>query len=321
MADEDKSNLPFDAMFSFITGLPELQAVSDKAQFFQDLIYEGLFSQNLHWDRKEGSVEVLYFAYERFGDHMVTAYLLEKYLDKADPEASFKEEGRLYAYVKNEQAGYYNKGIIEALSIQLPEQINLELFEVAPEARAFEPVAAALLESIIWRKKDTFNEKLLDYIDEVVIGKYGYGDLFINTILLVTSVPDHFFNSHFLHRWLLRFSMADRDAWWIPLIHPHYPGTSVEVSSIRKMIDWAWTPDLRKNISDESIGLMCQTMGWFLVSTNRTLRDSATKAIICLLEERIPVLIQFLAAFSTINDPYISQRVYAIAYGCAVRTL
>jgi len=87
------------------------------------------------------------------------------------------------------------------------------------------------------------------------------------------------------------------------------------------MIDWAWTPDLRKNISDESIGLMCQTMGWFLVSTNRTLRDSATKAIICLLEERIPVLIQFLAAFSTINDPYISQRVYAIAYGCAVRTL
>jgi len=65
---------------------------------------------------------------------------------------------------------------------------------------------------------------------------------------------------------------------------------------------------------------MCQTMVWFLTSCNRTLRDSATKAIICLLEERIKVLMQLIKSFEKVNDQYVLQRVYAIAYGCAVRT-
>jgi len=98
------------------------------------------------------------------------------------------------------------------------------------------------------------------------------------------------------------------------------PGYPDEVSVVRRMIDWAWTDDKRESISDESIRLMSQTMIWFLTSCNRTLRDSATKAIICLLQERINVLMQLIKTFEKVNDPYVSQRIYAIAYGCAVRT-
>ncbi|MBK8685641.1 MAG: hypothetical protein IPN26_11935 [Bacteroidetes bacterium] len=114
--------------------------------------------------------------------------------------------------------------------------------------------------------------------------------------------------------------MADRDAWWTQFIHKMYPGYPDEVSAIRRMIDWAWTDDKRESISDESIRLMSQTMIWFLTSCNRTLRDSATKAIICLLQERINVLMQLIKTFEKVNDPYVLQRIYTIAYGCAVRT-
>lgn len=114
--------------------------------------------------------------------------------------------------------------------------------------------------------------------------------------------------------------MPDRDEWWIPFINDQYPGYPEEVSPILRMIDWAWTNDKREHISDESIALMSQTMLWFLTSSSRTLRDATTKALICLLEERIPVLIKLIKKFEKVNDPYVLQRLYCVAYGCAVRT-
>lgn len=340
IVDKNNSYIKYDDAFSFIIEMKETKAVIDKSQFFQDLISEGLLTQNVYWDREGNHFEGVYISYERFSDHLIASHLLAKYLNKKNPKKSFShdtkfsktikaiaskigisvEPKKLFEILSDENEASYNRGIIEALSIQLPEQTNLELYEAAEHAREFQSVAAAFVESIIWRKKETLSDKLKDYINEVVIGKFDYHDYFINTILLVTSHPQNYFNSDFLHSHLMRFSMADRDAWWTQFIHKMYPGYPNEVSVIRRMIDWAWTDDKRESISDESIRLMSQTMIWFLTSCNRTLRDSATKAIICLLQERINVMMQLIKTFEKINDPYVSQRIYAVAYGCAVRT-
>ncbi|MBP6238444.1 MAG: ATP-binding protein [Saprospiraceae bacterium] len=340
VVDTNNSYIKFDDAFSFVIDMKETKAVTDKSQFFQDLISEGLLTQNVYWDREGNHFEGIYISYERFSDHLIASHLLAKFLNKKNPKKSFSEDTKfaktikviaakigvtvepkkLFEILKTEKEANYNRGIIEALSIQLPEQTNLELYEAAEHAREFQPVAAAFIESIIWRKKETLSDKLKDYINQVVIGNFDYHDYFINTILLVTSHPQNYFNSDFLHNHLWRFSMADRDAWWTQLIHKMYPGYSDEVSAIRRMIDWAWAEDKRESISDESIRLMSQTMIWFLTSCNRTLRDSATKAIICLLQERINVLIQLIKTFEKVNDPYVLQRIYTIAYGCAVRT-
>ncbi len=172
----------------------------------------------------------------------------------------------------------------------------------------------------MWRKKNTINEELKEYINEVIFNKLNLHDHFVDVILSITSRTGHYFNSDFLHKWLIKVEMADRDGAWTKLIHNQYSGNVNEVTSIRRLIDWAWTEDKRENISDESIRLICQTMFWFLTSTNRTLRDSATKAIICLLEERISVLITLIKIFKDVNDRYVLQRLYAVAYGCALRT-
>jgi len=262
----------------------------------------------------------VYISYERFSDHLVCSYLLENHFDKKNPTNSFVPGNKLHKLLENNNIAYYYQGVIAALSIQLPELAGIELYEAAPHAREFDVVAQAFVESIIWRKKETINKKLKDYINKVVIQKNGLHNYFINTILLITSQPKHYFNSDFLHNHLMKFSMADRDEWWTPFIHHQYPSYPDEITSIQRMIDWAWTDDNRENISNESIRLMSQTLFWFTTSTNRTLRDSATKAIICLLEERINVLIQLIKTFEKVNDPYVLQRIYAVAFGCAVRT-
>lgn len=320
IADEEASYIKFDKAFSLVTVIAKKNSIIDQSQFFQDLISEGLLTQNLYWTKDKNHFDGVYISYERFSDHLVCSYLLENYFDKNNPNDSFKVGSRLHKVIENQKTIYFNRGVIEALSIQLPEIAGVELFEVATHASEFQAIAYSFIDSIIWRKKETIHDKLRKYINEIVIRKLGLYDYFINTILLVTSHSDHYFNSDFLHRYLMRFSMANRDSWWTKFIHNQYPGYSDQISSIRRMIDWAWTDDKRENISDESIRLMCQTMFWFLTSTNRTLRDSATKAIICLLEERINVLIELIKIFEKVNDRYVLQRLYAVAYGCAVRT-
>lgn len=340
IVETNNSHMKFDDAFSFITEMKETNAVKEKSQLFQDLISEGILTQNVYWDDKGNHYEGVYISYERFSDHLIASHLLTNYLNRKYPKKSFSDDSRfvkiiknalskigfksqpkkLFEILKNENTANYNTGIIEAISIQLPEQTNLELYEAAPHAREYHPVTVAFIESIIWRKRETLSDKLKSYINEVVIEKFDYHDYFMRTILLVTSHPKNYFNSDFLHNHLWNFSMADRDEWWTPFINDEYPGYPDEVSPIRRMIDWAWTNDKRENISDESIGLMSQTMFWFLSSCNRTLRDATTKALICLLEERIAVLIKLIKKFEKVNDPYILQRLYCVAYGCAVRT-
>ena len=320
IAESKDGHFKYDEAFGFITSLPEVATIINKAQFFLDLISEGLLTRNLYWDKENKNYEGVYITYERFSDHLVASYIIEKYIDKEQPKQSFELGTRLYKILENQNACFFQRGLIEALSIQLPEIVGYELYELADYAKDYETVAAAFVENIIWRKKEYFTDKNREYINSTVIKQNHLFDHFIDTILLVTAIPNHYYNSDYLHKQLLKYSMADRDSWWTQFIHDRYPGYSDNVSPIKRMIDWGWTEEERENISDESIRLMCQTMFWFLSSTNRTLRDSASKALVCLLEERINVLIQLINTFHNVNDPYVIQRLYAVAYGCAVRT-
>lgn len=55
-------------------------------------------------------------------------------------------------------------------------------------------------------------------------------------------------------------------------------------------------------------------------STDIQLRDQTTKAMVNLLEQQSDVLIDILKKFNNIDDLYILERLYAIAYGCILRT-
>ena len=73
-------------------------------------------------------------------------------------------------------------------------------------------------------------------------------------------------------------------------------------------------------MDEESAELGATLLSWFLASTNRQLRDTATKALVQLLHNRMQVLIPLLEKFSKVDDPYIHERLYGVALGCAVRS-
>ena len=62
------------------------------------------------------------------------------------------------------------------------------------------------------------------------------------------------------------------------------------------------------------------TLAWMFSTPNRPLRDEATKALVSLLTPRLESTARVVDEFGDVDDPYIVERVYAVAYGVAMRS-
>jgi len=264
------------------------------------------------------------FPYQKFSDHLIVRYLLIEHLNMLCPESSFKVGTPLGDILR---ASWPDYGIIEALSIQVPEWLKgRELIFLAPaKFRATDTAKRAFLASLIWRKlaiKDgksqTIKSRLvIDYFNKYLI--HTHSDELKNTLIATATIPYHPFNAHFLHKHLSGMKMPTRDSSWLPFLHRHY-ATYSEDSSIDRIIYWSWKRSNLFPLSNESIRLTAIPLAWFLASSNRYLRDRSTKALVALLEKHIDILIELLKSFESIDDPYILERLYAVAYGCAMRS-
>jgi hypothetical protein len=280
------------------------------------LISEGILSKNLFWKEKGSYEEGIYISYERFEDHLVVSEIIND-ISNDEITKAFEDEGLLFNFVKDEYAINRNKGIIEALSIQLPEKYGIELYELVNDKNNYE-IAESFVSSLLWRKNELIiKNQIIDYINNTVLKLQGTHDYFWDTVIAVSTNPNHFCNANKTHEILSRYSLSDRDAWWAQLIHNWYN----DDKSVKRLIDWAWSIEDKSHISDESIELASIMISWFLTSTNRRLRDSATKALICILENRIHIVIKLLRKFESVNDPYVYERIFAVAYGCTLRTI
>lgn len=302
-----------------------------------ELINENIISKEIYHKYDEDdewvSYEGIRFTFERFSDHIIAKHLLKTQIGKNDPKPFFQKEGFFYNFFqlddereRHNNIHWYNNGILEALAIQLPEKYGEELFEVFPiieeDARFAETqnetITRAYIESLLWRNpKSIDREKGLEYLD--TNRAYDFHS-YIYSLLELTAYPNHPFNSDYIHDWLLDDTMAERDGFWMKFLK-YYDGNADDGNSliVKRLVDWAWQPNAHIHLDDESVRLAAQTITWFLSSQNRDLRDKATKGLICLLDERPTVLLQTLRAFEGIDDLYISERLYAVVYGCVVR--
>ncbi len=278
------------------------------------LISEGVFSKNLFWiAAKDEYQEGIYLSYERFEDQMTAKYLLDTH---PDIENEFHENGVFFELFKDVKLCYQNKGLLEALSIRLPESVGREFFDLAPYVKSEHPVVESFVQSLLWRKIEAVNEEVMEYINSDVLAYQETAELFWGTVISTCSNPDHYFNGSFLHQQLFGKTLAERDGWWTISLKDQYS----ESNAIKRLIDWAWSSYDKSHISNESKILSSVVIAWLFTSTNRLLRDEATKALVCLLKDNIDVLIELLKRFEGVNDPYVYERLFAVAYGCALTT-
>jgi len=269
------------------------------------LLSEGVLFEELIPQGDERA-RAVFFAYQRLGDHRRAAMLCER-LGSLEALAS-----RCQDLGADSSSAYRHSGLLEALAVQVPERWSRELHEIVPDP-SLEPIQSAFLESLIWRDLNAFPAELpLDYLNRIPSYRWGDNQV-LATLLQVACVPDHPFNARILHSTLWRLSMADRDSWWSIFLH----WNSHEEGPVTRMIEWAWSEDTSYCAADAAL-LCATTLAWYLTASNRFLRDRATKALVSLLESRLTVLVDLLERFKDVNDLYVAERLYAVAYGCCL---
>ena len=292
----------------------ELSKYSNERRFLDALISEGVLSKNLFWKGDGEYEERIYLAYERFGDHLTTAFLLDKELSVNNLDSILKEGGKLHQFVSD---SYEHQGIVEALSIQLPERTGKDLYELVEDGLKDDlSIINAFVYSLIWRDTSTIGEHSRDYVNEFVLKYVDSFDKFFQMVYSVAAEPDHYFNANTLHNYLYKLSLADIDQIWTTYLHDQ----NYESSAVLRLINWAALEEDKSYISDEAILLAAKALAWIFTSTNILLRDKATKALVRLLENRISTINKLLTEFIGVNDPYVYERVFAASYGAVLRS-
>lgn len=296
-----------------------------------DLIEESVLVRSLPerygWEDQNDDEEIVYFAYERFGDFYLAGELIKDFNNNKDLLDNFKKDKPLGKLI--EYGGWSNSGILEALAVLLPEKYGLEIFEVFGWVYKLEEkfnysvdsIPYWFLNSLKWRTPESIDdEKFVLWAQErkrFIINEHEY----YNFLFEMCAVEGHPFNSDRLTRIFMKYSMAERDS-FLQRFFLYYSGKddSGTAMPIQRLIDWAWRPNISVETSNSSAILVGQALIWILTSTATALRDRTTKALVNLLQNQFSALLTLFNRFIDIDDLYISERLCAIAYGCALRS-
>ena len=308
---------------------------------FRGLLDEGILSEDIRRARDGGIQYVVRPSYERFGDMVVADLVVADFLRRRDSPGllgglrrllrigagKFRRlSGLSYSQCSTTIGGVpflkrdnrsISPGLLEALCIQVPEETGCELMRLAPEFLNEPTIERAFEESIVWRRLDAFNDETRKVWNELIgMGQTWFGSDPLETLLTVSAIPGHPFNAEFLNDRLREFSMADRDASWTTRMH-HVWGFE---GSVDRLVDWARHVSPTTDVDNQVVDLSAVTLSWLFTSSNRFLRDAATKALVSLLDGRLESVRRLVDRFADVDDPYVLERVYAAAYGVSMRS-
>ncbi len=186
--------------------------------------------------------------------------------------------------------------------------------ELFPELKTLNFFQRAFLGSLVWRSPEKTSSATRELLSE--LWKEGrFIESIYDVFLMCSCEPEHILNASSLHRHLASLNMPERDAIWSIYLHDQYD--SYDHGPMYRLIEWAWQAN-KESTEDWVIELCAITLSWFLTSSNRFLRDRATKALASMLGKRPQVLPKIIDHFRNIDDPYVTERLCAVAYGTVV---
>ena len=305
---------------------------------YHGLVTSGVLVVDRDWSLDSNQEEVVFLVYERLADHVVAVALLQEYIkDSARPmvsrwlrSLSREVAGLARRFMSRRRTGVASDvsdwsllsgrgrgvptGVLEALCIQAPEQTGRELVRIAPRYWNAEGIGDAILESIVWRRLDAFTDDTKEVLQEVA----ARGNTFIDprdSLLTVSTIPGHPFNALYLDRRLRQDTMPVRDAWW----STYLDGTWGTEGPARRLVDWASGMAADADAEADVVDLDAICLAWMLTTSNRFLRDRATKALVALLTGRVESIERLMERFADVDDPYVAERIYAVTYGVVMR--
>ena len=282
-----------------------------KIPYIASLERSGLLIGMIHDDD-----ESYYLGYNLLEDFVCAKAIIKQY----------KEKEKLVPYLLNDLLkvengfikNHYNIDIFIVVCGLFAEKYHKECFEDIAQHIFNEvdndDISRRYLESFIWRTAVSVDaDAFLHFLRKHPVDK----DVVFRMLIENSTKEHHPLNSLFLHDLLVNKKIADRDAQWTDFINH----LAAEDERIFQLITYFDQGNLLDGLSSSNAELLLILLGWLLTSSNRFLRDKASKAAIELLKHEFTLCKPLLQRFENVNDPYVIQRLYGIIFGaCMKRT-
>lgn len=284
---------------------------------FDVLIDEGILAEDISYEKEQRGNLIVRFTYERFSDYFIAQELVN---NVDDIEIAFSDGGSIGKLLKDN--GYYRfSGIFEALAIIIAECFNRELEDLLPDDIDVGKwqLDETFQNTVLWRSPSSFSERTLEILNNLEGHSYSHPAL--DVLLKLSTEPSHPWNAELLHRNLAKKEIVERDQFWsIRIAHGDSSEEDDEYESIiRTIIEWAHSGEI-EYVEEERIRLCAITLIWFLTTPNRKIRDRSTKSLVRILSSYPHLVEDLLKEFSNLEDTYLSERLYAVAYGVVCNT-
>jgi len=289
----------------------------------------GLVEEDAVWYRSGEQIKsriVYRLPYQRFSDHLIARHLLESYLDVSSAKAierSFSSGsplGRIFKSSRFFGGGYAEPSWAQALITEFPERAGSrlpskrrELFFVLPKsAQSLSAYFEPFIEGLFWRDPAAFTEGTRRMINQYLNPNVNAWENVIDALAAVSTKPKHPYHARRLFDYIARFPMPYRDATWSEYLRRTYASPT-----IHRLLTWAQKLNVA-GMTERAAGELVVLLSLVLTTVVRSDRDLATKALV-LIGERYPeILFKHVATTLSFNDPYVSERVLAAAYGVSL---
>lgn len=222
-------------------------------------------------------------------------------------------------------------GINEAATILFPEVYGVEVpdllgIKLGDEPEGLEDRDAwerhhrarqlyrSLAETLPYRESEAISQRTIDLLNDTQ--PYLSRGEFYRVLFTMAPQPGNRLNGEGLHRYLIGQRMPQRDSdFGVATYHELFE----TFSPAARLARWAAAGPYPA-YDAEVIELACIPLCWLLSSPNRFMRDWVTKALVQLLHGHLAVMRALFERFWTVDDPYVVQRVVAVAYGSLLRS-
>lgn len=225
-------------------------------------------------------------------------------------------------------------GIREAATVVLPELYQVELPDflgltgrmIRSPGRQASPtkrrgyadahnVFQAFIQNLPYRSTAAITPRTVELLNNGM-SVIDIGELF-RTIFKIAPQPGNLLNAETLHRYLVQYKMPRRDRFFgFATFHELQDDASPATTLAR----WA-SAGPYPAYDPEVIELACIPLVWLLSSPNRFMRDWITKSLVQLLRGHLGAVLQLIERFWSVDDPYIVQRLFVVAYGSILRSV
>ena len=249
--------------------------------------------------------DIVRFSFQRFQDFLIAEQSLKNIATSVD---LFEDTGPLAFCLDDGYLSWAWRGVVDALAVVLPEKLSIELVDALPgDASKWWnewAIQESFAESVRWRDRKTFTARTLE-----ILNHFHHLHNKHELLLQVSVSSDHPWNAELLHKNLERRKLPDRDAFWT-----NWLNCQVGIdSSVLVIIEWCRVGQA-PNSHPENQRLAAIVLCWFFTSSNRIIRDNATKALTNLFLANRAILLELLQKFAKVDDLYVLERLLAAAF-------